>query len=71
MDSAQKADSLNVEGNLVQDAFEALAEAHLAHGVKLPEMRVDWGPVEPRISLGSVSVADGLLLCRALGSEVR
>lgn len=72
MDSPQQAEDLKeAEGNIVQDTFEALAGAFAAHGVKLPQMRVDWGPVEPRIHLGSVTLAEGHQVCRALGSEVR
>lgn len=72
MDSPQQAEDLAAaEGNVVQDTYELVFAAFLAHGVKLPEMRVDWGPDEPRIHLGSVTVAEGHQLCRALGSEVR
>ncbi|GAA3127389.1 hypothetical protein ACFQ0X_12450 [Streptomyces rectiviolaceus] len=74
MDSPQQAEDLReeeAEGNIVQDTFEALTMAFKGHGMTLPQMRVDWGPVEPQIHLGAVTLAEGHQLCRALGSEVR
>lgn len=69
MDSQTPGDCKDADGNVVQHTFEALFAAFLTHGVKLPEMRVDWGPEQPRIHLGSVSLAEGHQLCRALGVE--
>ncbi|MEU5957529.1 hypothetical protein [Streptomyces sp. NPDC047525] len=71
MDSPQQVEDLSAAGNIVQDTFEALSLAFKLHGVALSQMRVDWSSADPRIHLGSVTLAEGHQVCRALGWEIR
>lgn len=73
MDTPQKNRTLfaiNEDTNVAQDTLEALRTALRAVGAPLPQLSVDWTRQEPRITLGSVSLAEAHTLCRHLGVEV-
>lgn len=72
MDSPQQADDLDeAPGKDVQDTFEALPATIRDHGVRLPQVHVGWGLAEPRIILGSASLAADHQPCRAMECEDR
>ncbi len=58
--------TISEDTNMAQATLESLRKVLLDGGTPLPELRVDWLSEEPRIVLGSVSLAEAHTLCRRL-----